>query len=176
LNPRVRSCIVNCSCSLPMLADHEGGSWLNTQASNKRWYIKRRRELPACSTNSSYQLHGNASSRLLRSGTFGYRQTHAESDLSSTPVLPGPLVEKHMCLEANVRESGRNSIFTAMDSGNVKSHNIPPIRPTSPSPSSQDIARQTITKQQNSNYRSTSLKKMVSHSVNKTALHPSGVQ
>ena len=59
----------------------------------------------------------------------------------------------------------------------AQKQNGPPIRPTSPGPLSSDFGRQAISKQQNSNYHSSSLKQtMVSNSVNKTALHPGGVQ
>lgn len=57
-----------------------------------------------------------------------------------------------------------------------KNKNTPPIRPSSPGALSADFARQQISKQQRNNYHSTSLRIMVSNSVNKTALHPSGVQ
>jgi hypothetical protein len=55
------------------------------------------------------------------------------------------------------------------------------VRSTSPSPLSKDFARQAVTKQQRSNFHSTSITSgiantMVSRSVNKTALHPTGVQ
>src|SRR4051794_16521640 len=81
-----------------------------------------------------------------------------------------------------------NPIFTSMDSGKpttdtttststLNPQNIPPIRPTSPSPLSQDITRQSIARQQHNNYHSSSLKTtMVSQSVNKTALYPTGVE
>lgn len=50
------------------------------------------------------------------------------------------------------------------------------VRPYSPAPPlEQDYIRQQIAKQQKGNFHSTSLK-MVADSVNKTALHPGGVQ
>jgi hypothetical protein len=57
----------------------------------------------------------------------------------------------------------------------------PVIRPSSPAPLAQDFARQQVSKQQRSNYHSSSLassipRTMVSQSVNKTGLHPAGVQ
>jgi len=62
-----------------------------------------------------------------------------------------------------------------------KGDSIPPIRTASPPPLAQDFARQQVSKQQRSNYHSSSLSlsnslAMVSHSVNKTGLHPAGVQ
>jgi hypothetical protein len=57
----------------------------------------------------------------------------------------------------------------------------PVIRTSSPAPLAQDFARQQVSKQQRSNYHSSSLSSsvpriMVSQSVNKTGLHPAGVQ
>jgi len=54
------------------------------------------------------------------------------------------------------------------------SSGLEPVRSYSPAPLEQDFLRQQIAKQQKGNFHSTSLK-MVS-SVNKTALHPGGVQ
>lgn len=53
--------------------------------------------------------------------------------------------------------------------------NIPPLRPVSPGPAHSDFIRQQIAKQQYNNYHSSSLK-MIAKSVNRTALHPGGVQ
>jgi hypothetical protein len=63
----------------------------------------------------------------------------------------------------------------------IKASADPSIRPASPAPLAQDFARQTVQKQQRSNFHSTSISSgishtMVSQSVNKTALHPTGVQ
>jgi protein-tyrosine-phosphatase len=91
--------------------------------------------------------------------------------LRYVPVLCG---EAHVHARLTAQDSRGYSILIVMDSG--KKHNIPPIRPTSPSPLSSDIARQIVSKQQHNNYHSSSLKEMVSHSVNKTALHPGGVE
>jgi hypothetical protein len=57
----------------------------------------------------------------------------------------------------------------------------PVIRTSSPAPLAQDFARQQVSKQQRSNHHSSSLSSsilhiMVSPSVNKTGLHPAGVQ
>lgn len=54
--------------------------------------------------------------------------------------------------------------------------NIPPIHPRPLDSYTSDFVRQQVAKQQHSNYHSTSLRTMVSTSVNRTALHPTGVQ
>lgn len=53
---------------------------------------------------------------------------------------------------------------------------IPLDRTSSPGPLATDFTSQQIAKQRNNNYHSTSLRKMVATSVNRTALHPGGVQ
>lgn len=53
---------------------------------------------------------------------------------------------------------------------------IPPNRPASPGPLASDFLQQQVAKQRNNNYHSTSLRNMVATSVNRTALHPGGVQ
>jgi phosphoenolpyruvate carboxykinase (ATP) len=53
--------------------------------------------------------------------------------------------------------------------------NIPLQRPISPGPFHSDFIRQQVAKQRSSNYHSSSLK-MITQSVNRTALHPGGVQ
>jgi hypothetical protein len=53
---------------------------------------------------------------------------------------------------------------------------IPSGRPASPGPLAADFFQQQIAKQRNNNYHSTSLRNMVATSVNRTALHPGGVQ
>jgi phosphoenolpyruvate carboxykinase (ATP) len=53
---------------------------------------------------------------------------------------------------------------------------IPPGRPASPGPLAADFFQQQLAKQRNNNYHSTSLRNMVATSVNRTALHPGGVQ
>ncbi|KAL4922260.1 phosphoenolpyruvate carboxykinase-domain-containing protein [Aspergillus aurantiobrunneus] len=52
---------------------------------------------------------------------------------------------------------------------------IPPV-PPEPGPLYSDFVEQQIAKQRNNNYHSTSLRTMVATSVNRTALHPGGVQ
>ena len=53
---------------------------------------------------------------------------------------------------------------------------VPPLRPSSPGPLSGAFARQQISQQQRSNYHSSSLSTMVSGTVNRTGLHPGGVE
>lgn len=53
---------------------------------------------------------------------------------------------------------------------------IPLGRSDSPGPLASDFSQQQVAKQRNNNYHSTSLRKMVATSVNRTALHPGGVQ
>ncbi|KAJ5089988.1 Phosphoenolpyruvate carboxykinase (ATP) [Penicillium argentinense] len=53
---------------------------------------------------------------------------------------------------------------------------IPSERPASPGPLASDFFQQQVAKQRNNNYHSTSLRNMVATSVNRTALHPGGVQ
>lgn len=73
----------------------------------------------------------------------------------------------------NTRRSHSHSM--AQMSAKLQHHTVPPLRPASPGPLSADFARQAIEKQQKNNYHSSSLK-MVTNSVNKTALHPGGVE
>lgn len=56
--------------------------------------------------------------------------------------------------------------------------NIPPVPPSRLASYSSDFDRQQVAKQQRSNYHSSSLRNinMVSNSVNRTSLHPAGVQ
>jgi phosphoenolpyruvate carboxykinase (ATP) len=54
-------------------------------------------------------------------------------------------------------------------------HIMAPVRSTSPGPLHTDFIRQQVQKQQTNNFHSSSLK-MISQSVNRTALHPAGVQ
>lgn len=65
----------------------------------------------------------------------------------------------------------------------IKGHSDPRLKPASPTPNplALDFARQAVARQQRSNYHSSTIsagtiEKMVSQSVNKTALHPGGVQ
>ncbi|OGM50542.1 phosphoenolpyruvate carboxykinase [Aspergillus bombycis] len=54
--------------------------------------------------------------------------------------------------------------------------NIPRASPAEPGPLYTDFFQQQVAKQRNNNYHSTSLRTMVATSVNRTALHPGGVQ
>jgi phosphoenolpyruvate carboxykinase (ATP) len=62
----------------------------------------------------------------------------------------------------------------------IKEASDPVIRTASPAPLAQDFARQQVSKQQRSNFHSTSLSPLLLHTmvstVNKTNLHPSGLQ
>lgn len=67
-----------------------------------------------------------------------------------------------------------------MASSGIKAASDPVVRTASPAPLAQDFARQQVSKQQRSNFHSSSISPlisytMVSQSVNKTNLHPSGV-
>lgn len=53
---------------------------------------------------------------------------------------------------------------------------IPPGIPSESGPLYSDFVEQQVAKQRNNNYHSTSLINMVATSVNRTALHPGGVQ
>ena len=53
---------------------------------------------------------------------------------------------------------------------------IPPGIPSESGPLYSDFFEQQLAKQRNNNYHSTSLVNMVATSVNRTALHPGGVQ
>jgi phosphoenolpyruvate carboxykinase (ATP) len=53
---------------------------------------------------------------------------------------------------------------------------IPPGLPRESGPLYSDFFEQQVAKQRNNNYHSTSLVNMVATSVNRTALHPGGVQ
>ena len=53
---------------------------------------------------------------------------------------------------------------------------IPPGIPSESGPLHSDFFEQQVAKQRNNNYHSTSLVNMVATSVNRTALHPGGVQ
>ena len=58
----------------------------------------------------------------------------------------------------------------------IKEASDPIIRTASPAPLAQDFARQQVSKQQRSNFHSTSLNKMAPPAVNQTNLHPSGLK
>lgn len=58
----------------------------------------------------------------------------------------------------------------------IKDAADPVIRTASPAPLAQDFARQQVSKQQRSNFHSSSLPAMAPPVVNKTNLHPSGLK
>ena len=64
--------------------------------------------------------------------------------------------------------------------GDLKTRPAPPVRSFTPGPpdSTNNFLNEQISKQQKNNFHSSSLNKiaMVANSVNKTALHPSGVE
>jgi phosphoenolpyruvate carboxykinase (ATP) len=67
-----------------------------------------------------------------------------------------------------------------MPSSAIKAAEDPVIPTATPAPLAQDFARQQVSKQQRSNFHSSSISPliantMVSQTVNKTNLHPSGV-
>ncbi|KAL2821985.1 phosphoenolpyruvate carboxykinase-domain-containing protein [Aspergillus granulosus] len=66
--------------------------------------------------------------------------------------------------------------YTAGIMGRGSNIHIPPDGPPSPGPLYTDFFEQQVAKQRNNNYHSTSLRNMVATSVNRTALHPGGVQ
>lgn len=121
------------------------------------------------------------------SGTFSYGNTRLSSFTSlyawanqrplRNPIQElGPLVRVDSV--SRVNHFPRNVVTM----GSIKGHADPlPIRTASPAPLAQDFARQAVHKQQRSNFHSSSIASgvsriMVSQSVNKTALHPTGVQ
>jgi phosphoenolpyruvate carboxykinase (ATP) len=75
--------------------------------------------------------------------------------------------------------SANDAVRMAAQRG-IKETSDPVIRTASPAPLAQDFARQQVSRQQRSNFHSTSLNpiltnNMVTNTVNKTNLHPSGV-
>jgi hypothetical protein len=75
--------------------------------------------------------------------------------------------------------SANDAVRMAAQRG-IKGTSDPVIRTASPAPLAQDFARQQVSRQQRSNFHSTSLNpilanNMVTNTVNKTNLHPSGV-
>jgi phosphoenolpyruvate carboxykinase (ATP) len=76
----------------------------------------------------------------------------------------------------------RNDVKMALARG-IKEASDPVIRTASPAPFAQDFARQQVSKQQRSNFHSTSLSPLFANTmvsqvpaVNKTNLHPGGLQ
>ena len=71
--------------------------------------------------------------------------------------------------------------MSEQDKSTLKNRPAPPSRSYTPGPpgGATDFLKQQISKQESSNFNSTSLESsvpMVAQSVNKTALHPGGVQ
>jgi hypothetical protein len=111
----------------------------------------------------AFAIHGNTSSITNR--VFA----------SARPSAPTSPVELWRSIGANWLWNllHTKSIVTMSPAG--KDY-IPPARPDSPGPLAADFFQQQLAKQRNNNYHSTSLRNMVATSVNRTALHPGGVQ
>lgn len=107
------------------------------------------------------------------SGLFGYPRlafasiygNHRRLDSVLSPDIFRATVEKQ------TSHTWSNSIMAPAE--NI---NIPPGAPSEPGPLYSDFFQQQVAKQRNNNYHSTSLRNMVATSVNRTALHPGGVQ
>jgi phosphoenolpyruvate carboxykinase (ATP) len=83
------------------------------------------------------------------------------------------------CPRPSIARRSADDVVTMASSG-IKAASDPVIPTASPAPLTQDFARQQVSKQQRSNFHSSSTSPlisytMVSQSVNKTNLHPSGV-
>lgn len=135
--------------------------------------------LDTCSRYSHCQLLSSPASttafrHLPRTELFG-------PDCSnSTPLQPNHRPPDPR-LVSKVRHSIPLSLPASVVTMGYKGQPDPVIRTASPAPLAQDFARQQLSKQQRSNYHSSSLSSsipstMVSQSVNKTNLHPTGVQ
>jgi hypothetical protein len=116
------------------------------------------RRLPS----SSHHSHSIGQTRRLRFECLPDHQSTTSLTLSSSDRYP-----------INVNTYTMAQAIKAMHSQ--------PVRPNSPAPLAEDFARQQIAKQQRSNFHSSSLRRinssnMVADNVNKTALHPGGVQ
>lgn len=144
--------------------------------------IARRRCLPSPSPSPT------AAARLLKDTLTRTRPHSPLQPALPGPLSPGPALGKNRFGYRYTRASwtlGQRLVqvpkidVAAMPS--IKGPNPAIIRPSSPAPLTQDFARQQVSKQQRSNFHSSSLSippaaTMVSQSVNKTALHPTGVQ
>lgn len=114
-------------------------------------------------------LHSARVSRRTESETLRSNQVRSGIDRFTWIRLPkgsmadGWIVPRHPYLQETVPMSSEDQ-------------KDPPIRPSSPGPLSGAFARQQVSKQQRNNYHSSSLSTMVSGSVNKTGLHPGGVE
>lgn len=101
-------------------------------------------------------IHGNASS---------HHQPRVRFSSVLSPDITRETVEKAQ--EVNL-------LHTNMVA--AQKNYIPPGRSASPGPLATDFLQQQVAKQRNNNYHSTSLRNMVATSVNRTALHPGGIQ
>lgn len=121
----------------------------------------------SCGNNRSLPVSTNRNRLLVRHRA----SIHRQSALFTSPQLVGLAATTSLALPHRI---------VRMDS--TKALQSPPIiRTASPAPLAQDFARQQVSKQQRSNFHSSSISadiynKMVSQSVNKTNLHPTGVQ
>jgi phosphoenolpyruvate carboxykinase (ATP) len=81
---------------------------------------------------------------------------------------------------SSIASLSANDVVGMASKSGIKGTSDPVIRTASPAPLAQDFARQQVSKQQRSNFHSTSISpllasNMVTNTVNKTNLHPSGV-
>ncbi|KAF1982125.1 hypothetical protein K402DRAFT_397859 [Aulographum hederae CBS 113979] len=112
------------------------------------------------------------------SGPLGarYGQTTCPRANQPPPSKPGVPFQEHRAAIAPGASASREMASAIKDAAS------PLMRTNSPGPLAQDFARQLVAKQQRSNFHSTSLRPlrqvadMVANNVNKTALHPSGVE
>lgn len=101
--------------------------------------------------------------------------THLPSPTAARPLAPTSPVELWRIAGAKCTRTPfiPRTVMTMPPAGK---NYIPPNRPASPGPLASDFFQQQVAKQRNNNYHSTSLRTMVATSVNRTALHPGGVQ
>jgi phosphoenolpyruvate carboxykinase (ATP) len=95
---------------------------------------------------------------------------------ATTQSAPYPLA----ILRPSIASLSTNDVVRMASQRGIKETSDPIIRTASPAPLAQDFARQQVSRQQRSNFHSTSLNpiltnNMVTNTVNKTNLHPSGV-
>lgn len=123
----------------------------------------------------------NASSKPQQPpGTFSLGNTRLRLSPASTALT------NHRALHRRTKRDSPSSLNRLpkqlLTMTSIKGNPDPaPLRSSSPPPLSKDFARQVVSKQQRSNFHSSSISigvanKMVTQSVNKTALHPTGVQ
>lgn len=90
------------------------------------------------------------------------------------PDITRGTVEKYIGLLVSLKLSFKTCVIVNMTP--AENIHIRSARPASPGPLYSDFFQQQVAKQRNNNYHSTSLRNMVATSVNRTALHPGGVQ